>query len=172
MLAASGDLTEDAPNYNNIDFWAVWVLFDLFGKEVPMVPAAWARFQAMFTRFLDQVSPSGVIASYGDSGGAANPHIQSNTTSWPWDNVWSGFVAGFERAATEFDNPHFRQVVIFAECTTPKLDSVQLATLRVERRTPHAARRTSHEARRTSHLNRVKVGLVQLQEAHHQHQRQ
>ena len=99
LVEKCGDITEDAPNYNRIDLTFLWVLSDLLGKSKQL---STQLFRAgMFARFAAQVSPLGVIPSYGDSGGS-HPTTAANFSDNPWSNPCWGFVAGFIRAAAEF----------------------------------------------------------------------
>ncbi len=100
LVDALGDITEDAPNYNRIDLTYLWVLADLLGKTERLRAPS---FHAMFARFSAQVSPSGVLPSYGDSG-ASQKLTTHNFSNVPWSNPWGGFVAGFVRAASEWQD--------------------------------------------------------------------
>ena len=95
-----GDITEDAPNYNRIDLTYLWLLADMLGKTEQLRAPS---FHAMFLRFSAQVSPSGVLPSYGDSGGSKKV-TANNFSNAPWANPWGGFVAGFVRAAYEWQD--------------------------------------------------------------------
>eukprot|EP01052_Picozoa_sp_SAG31_P025078 SAG31_NODE_2176_length_6256_cov_1.835797_3_plen_873_part_00 len=99
-----GDVTEDAPNYNRIDLTFLWVLTDLLGTHAQQQIRG-PTFHAMFRRFAAQVSPSGIIPSYGDSGGA-----NRNDPDHPWNNRWAGFVSGFLRAGAEFQDAGLTEV--------------------------------------------------------------
>ena len=104
LVSSAGDITEDAPNYNKIDFVFLWVIADVLGEPRALEGKS---FKAMFARFACQISPSGAIASYGDSGSANKAESASNFTgAAPWSNDWDGFVAGFVRAATVYKPPY------------------------------------------------------------------
>jgi hypothetical protein len=101
LVVKCGDITEDAPNYNRIDLTFLWVLGDLLGKTKQLSSPLFRN--GMFSRFAAQVSPLGVIPSYGDSGGS-RPITAADFSDNPWSNPSWGFVAGFIRAAAEFDD--------------------------------------------------------------------
>ena len=62
-----------------------------------------ASFSEMYARFARQITPTGVIPNYGDSGSARRAASTGNYTGpAPWACVWSGFVAGFVRAGCEY----------------------------------------------------------------------
>ena len=99
LVAHDGDVTENAPNYNQIDLLYVFVLADLMGESDRLRAP---RIAAMFLRFRDQVSPSGVVPAYGDSGnGTADP-------DWPIRHGWAAWPSAFERAAAFYRDPTFR----------------------------------------------------------------
>lgn len=100
LVETLGDITEDAPNYNRIDLTYLWLLADMLGKTEQLRASS---FHAMFLRFSAQVSPSGVLPSYGDSGGSKK-FSANNFSNVPWANPWGGFVAGFVRAASEWQD--------------------------------------------------------------------
>lgn len=92
---AGGDTTENALNYNAIFVGYAFELADLLGHTNDM--AANANVRAMYERFRDQVSPSGITAGYGDS---------AELDDWPF------FVAGFERAAATWHDPTLRWAAV------------------------------------------------------------
>ena len=104
LVTAAGDITEDAPNYNRIDMSFLWLLAESLNKTRELTSPS---FRAMFARFAAQVAPSGLIPSYGDSGGPNSLAAKANFSVNPWAMQWGGFVAGFLRAACEFHEPSF-----------------------------------------------------------------
>jgi len=84
------DTTENAVNYSAIFFVNTFLIADLTGRSQLMLDPP---VRAMFERYRDQVSPSGVMPGYGDS---------SELASWP---AW---VAVFERCARDYRDPTFR----------------------------------------------------------------
>ena len=100
LVEALGDITEDAPNYNRIDLTYLWLLADMLGKTDQLRAPS---FHAAYRRFAAQVSPSGVLPAYGDSGGARRT-TAANFSDVPWANPWGGFVTGFLRAASEWQD--------------------------------------------------------------------
>lgn len=107
-LIRNGDLVEDAPNYNRIDVTVMWMLWDVLGAP-PIPHNVSTTLHGMFVRFKNQISPSGIIPSYGDSGGTLEARTNPNASSWPYDNQWGGFVAGFERAATVWNDGNLKR---------------------------------------------------------------
>ena len=100
LVLDTGDITEDAPNYNRLDFVFIWILADLLNTTQVLRTST---FLSMFERFAQQISPSGVLPAYGDSGAANKAETATNWTGpSPWSNPWGGFVSGFTRAAVEF----------------------------------------------------------------------
>lgn len=98
LLAKQQDVTEDATNYYLFDLWGTFELSDLLHRpQVLHEPG----IRAMFTRLRDQVSPAGFMPPYGDSG---SPDRQIN---WPMSNLWSYYVAAFERAAKTYHDPSY-----------------------------------------------------------------
>lgn len=104
IVTDAGDITENAPNYNRIDAVFLWILGDLLHQSSALRSPS---YLAMWLRFARQISPSGAIPSYGDSGGANALEADAGFTGpAPWANAWDGFVAGFVRAASECKDEH------------------------------------------------------------------
>jgi len=96
---AHRDITENAPNYNQIDLVYVFVLADALGRTERLKDPA---VRAMYERFRDQVTPSGTIPAYGDSGSG------QDDPNWPIRNDWGYWPAAFERAAALYGDGTFR----------------------------------------------------------------
>ena len=99
------DITENAPNYNQIDLVYVWLLADALAC-VEQLKAPGVR--AMFARFRDQVSPGGAMPAYGDSGNGTRPR----SAVWPLQHSWGYWPAAFERAASFYQDPTFRWAAV------------------------------------------------------------
>jgi len=101
LIIHQGDITENSPNYNRIDVVFLFILGDLLERTEDLKDP---HVRAMFTRFRDQVTPSGVIPSYGDSGGGTSPLDPDR----PFREAWADWVPGFERAAAFYGDDTFR----------------------------------------------------------------
>ncbi|MCA9176631.1 MAG: hypothetical protein KDB14_19215 [Planctomycetales bacterium] len=96
-----GDVTENAPNYNRIDSVYLFLLADLLGRGEEMRRP---QVRGMYNRWREQLTPSGAIPAYGDSGqGQLEPNAD-----WPLRHGWAEWVAGFERAAVCYGDGAFR----------------------------------------------------------------
>jgi hypothetical protein len=80
LLVDGGDLTENAPNYNQIDLLYVFLLADVLGTTEFLHDL---RIEKMYRRFRDQVSPAGVVPAYGDSGNG------TDDPAWPMRHGWA-----------------------------------------------------------------------------------
>jgi hypothetical protein len=98
MQARIEDVPENSTNYNSLDVVFTLLLADVTGHP-ELIRSRGIR--AMYTRFRDEVSPSGFIPPYGDAGDYAQPF----TPEWPILNPWAMYVVGFERAAREYSDP-------------------------------------------------------------------
>jgi hypothetical protein len=65
LIAATGDLDEDAENYDSFGAGLMVQLASLLGHEDALRSSA--NFRRMFERFRDVISPSGLMPEYGDA---------------------------------------------------------------------------------------------------------
>lgn len=89
------DTTENAAVYNAISLTYIFLLADALDRTGDLDDPA---VRQMFRRFRDQVTPSGMMPQYGDSG------------DYPWQvfHAWGNWVAAFERAARDYRDPRER----------------------------------------------------------------
>jgi hypothetical protein len=93
------DTTENAAAYNAISLEHLFLLADALGHAEQFQDPA---VRQMFTRFRDQVSPSGAMPEYGDSGDA----------QWSMFHCWGVWVCAFERAAAVYHDPTYRWAAV------------------------------------------------------------
>lgn len=89
------DTTENAAVYNAISLTYIFLLADALDRTRDLQDPA---VRQMFRRFRDQVTPSGMMPQYGDSG------------DYPWQmfHGWGNWVAALERAARDARDPTAR----------------------------------------------------------------
>ena len=125
LLAKTGDVPENAPNYNAIDLPFVFLISDVAGHpEYPARPS----IRAMFLRYRDQVSPAGFLPPYGDSGHAPKPF----DPAWPMHENWAMFAAAFERAAKLQQDPTLRWAAVQMAATGMAREPLGLTATDVE----------------------------------------
>lgn len=144
LICQTGDLDEDATNYDSFGMVLLVDLARVIGREQDLKQSA--GFRRVFERFRDIMSPTGLIPEYGDS--------YFSTTACLLDRVYL-----MEYAARLYDDPSFlyaaRKLYLRPGAEFPSVDLwmramplINLATLPSEPRQPGAVSLVTSRMRR------------------------